>query len=63
MSTRDPSPKLKVNNSLSLEMKGLIMKPPQKWQQETDIPRSNIMRRDKEMKEMLQETRNPRVWK
>jgi hypothetical protein len=57
MSTRDPSPEVKVNKSLSLDMKGLILKPPKKWRQEMNSPELNILRRDKEVKEMLQETK------
>jgi hypothetical protein len=57
MNTRDPLPELKVSNSLSLEVESMILKPPQKWQQETNISESSIMRRDKEVKEMPQETK------
>jgi hypothetical protein len=39
----------------------MILKPPKKWRQEVNKPGSNIMRRDKEAKEMLQETKESQV--
>jgi hypothetical protein len=57
MNTRDPLPEVKESNSLLLEVKILDLKSPQTWKKETNNPEMSIMRRDKEVEEMLQEIR------